>query len=193
MALTVILGKDTATDSTHLWAYSNKFGKKTCSCKGKCHCPKEYSDPDAGWGHETEAYSFFGYKVRLIVDAKSQLPLDVKLTPGNEPDPPQAKPLLKGAKENRPGLKTDSNSMDAAYDAYENYCFAIEDMGVAPVIALNPRNGADALTSGSLYLSHDGKYTCFAGFQVVCWGKDPKRGRLKFRCPAALGKCQCLF
>ena len=193
IALKVILGGDTATDSTHLWSYSNKFGKKTCSCKGKCDCPREYSDSDARWGHKTEEYAFFGYKVHLIVDAKSQLPLDVKVTPGNESDSPQAKPLLKGTKENHPQLKIDSNSMDAAYDAYENYRFAIEDMGVAPIIALNPRNGADALVSGSLYLFPDGKYTCLAGFQVVYWGKDPKRGRLKFRCPAALGKCQCLF
>ena len=134
-----------------------------------------------------------GYKVHLIVDAKSQLPLEVKVTPANEPDSPYAKPLLKGAKQKHPQLKIDCVSMDAAYDAYENYRSTIEDVGAAPIIALNRRNGADALTLGCLHLSQDGKYTCLAGFQVVYWGKDPKRGRLKFRCPAALGRCQCLF
>ena len=83
--------------------------------------------------------------------------------------------------------------MDAAYDSYENYRFAIEDTGISPIIALNPRGRIDAITDGSLYLSDDGTFTCFAGFRVVYWGKDKKRGRLKFRCPAALGKCQCLF
>lgn len=193
IVLKVIVGGDTTLDSTHLWAYSNKFGKKTCSCKGKCHCPREYSDSDAGWGHKTKEYVFFGYKVHLIVDAKCQLPLEVKITPANEPDSPYAKPLLKGVKESHPQLKIDSSSMDAAYDAYENYRFVIEDVGAAPIIALNRRNGADALTLGSLYLSQEGKYTCLAGFQVVYWGKDPRRSRLKFRCPAALGRCQCLF
>jgi transposase len=193
IVLKVIVGGDTAVDSTHLWAYSNKFGKKTCSCKGRCHCPREYSDSDANWGHKTEEYVFFGYKVHLIVDAKSQLPLEVKVTPASEPDSPYAKPLLKGAKERHPQLKIDSSSMDAAYDAYENYRFPIEDMGVAPIIALNRRNGADALTLGSLRISPEGTYTCLAGLQVVYWGKDPERGRLKFRCPAALGRCQCLF
>ena len=188
ITLKVILGGDTATDSTHLWAYSNKFGKKTCSCKGKCDCPRAYSD--ANWGHKTKEYVFFGYKVHLIVDTKSQLPLDVIVTPANESDSPYAKPLLKGAKENHPEFNIDSSSMDAAYDAYENYRFAIEDMGVTPIIALNRRNGPDTLTSGELALSPDGKYTCLAGFQVVYWGKDSKRRRLKFRCPAALGKCQ---
>lgn len=193
IALKVIIGSDTAIDSTHLWAYSSKFGKKICSCKGKCHCPRDYSDPDAHWGYKSKNYIFFGYKVHLIVDAKSQLPLDIKVTPANEGDSPQAKPLLKGVKQRHPEIKIDSASMDSAYDSYENYRSAIEDMGVAPIIALNPRGRIDAITEGSLYLSDGGTFTCFAGFKVVYWGKDKKRGRLKFRCPAALGRCQCLF
>jgi len=193
IVLEIIIGGDTAIDSTHLWACSSKFGKKTCSCKGKCHCPRDYSDTDARWGAKSKDYMFFGYKVHLIVDAKSQLPLDVKVTPANESDSPQAKPLLKGAKERHPQIKIDSSSMDSAYDSYENYRFAIEDIGTAPIIALNRRGKIDAITAGSLYLSDDGTYTCLAGFKVVYWGKDEKRGRLKFRCPAAVGKCQCLF
>ncbi len=193
IVLKVIIGGDTAIDSTHLWAYSSKFGKKPCSCEGKCHCPRQYSDHDARWGAKSKDYLFFGYKVHLIVDAKSQLPLDVKITPANEADSPQAKPLLKGAKERHSEIKIDFASMDAAYDSYENYRFAIEDMGTIPIIALNSRGRVDAITDGSLYLSGDGTYTCYAGFKVVYWGKDKNRGRLKFRCPAALGRCQCLF
>lgn len=136
---------------------------------------------------------FFGYKVHLIVDAKSQLPLDVKVTPANSSDSPQAKPLLKGATERHPEIRMDSSSMDSAYDSYDNYRFAIEEMKMAPIIALNRRGKADAITAGSLYLSDDGTYTCLAGFKVVYWGKDEKHGRLKFRCPAAVGRCQCLF
>ena len=193
IALRVIIGGDTAIDSTHFWAYSSKLGKKTCSCKGKCHCPRDYSDPDARWGVKSKEYVCFGYKVHLIVDAKSQLPLDVKVTPANEGDSPQAKPLLKVAKERHPEIRLDSVSMDSAYDSYENYRFAIEDMGTAPIIALNRRGGIDAIAEGSLYVSDDGAYTCFAGFRVIYSGKDKKRGRIKFRCPAAVGKCQCLF
>jgi len=193
IVLKIIKGGDTAIDSTHVWAYASKFGHKTCSCKGKCDCPKSYSDTDAQWGAKSKDYFFFGYKVHLIVDAKSQLPLEVKVTPGNEPDSPQAIPLLKGAKEKHPDNKINTSAMDSAYDAHENYRSAIEDSGVIPIIALNPRGGVDALTSNSLQLSKEGSYTCFAGFKVIYWGKEEKRGRLKFRCPAALGKCQCLF
>jgi hypothetical protein len=193
IALKVIQGGDTAIDSTHLWAYANRFGKKTCSCKGKCHCRRDYSDCDAQWGYKNKEYVFFGYKVHLIVDAKSQLPLDVKVTPANESDSPQAKPLLKETKNRHPEIKIATSSMDAIYDSYENYRFVIEEIGAAPIIALNTRGRIDAITESSLYLGDDGTYTCVAGFKVVYWGKDKKRGRLKFRCPAALGKCQCLF
>ena len=41
--------------------------------------------------------------------------------------------------------------MDSAYDAYENYRFAIEDIGAVLIIApLNPKCRVDAVTAGSL-------------------------------------------
>lgn len=41
--------------------------------------PRDYSEPDAHWGAKSEDYIFLGYKVHLIIDAKSQLPLDVNV------------------------------------------------------------------------------------------------------------------
>jgi hypothetical protein len=127
------------------------------------------------------------------VDAQSQLPLEVKVTPGDKADSPQAKPLLKGAKKKHPEIKIDTSAMDSAYDSHENYRFAIKEAHVAPIIALNTRGGVDALTANSLQLAKDDSYTCMAGHKVIYWGKEEKRGRLKFRCPAAVGKCECLF
>lgn len=119
IALKVILGDDTAIDSTHLWAYANRFGRKTCCCKGKCHCRRDYSNCDAQWGYKDKECIFFGYKVHLIVDAKSQLPLDVKVTPANETDSPQDKPLLRAPRNRHPEIKIDSSAMDGGYDCYE--------------------------------------------------------------------------
>jgi hypothetical protein len=167
--------------------------KRPAPVRGSVNAPRDYSDRDAQWGYKSKEYAFFGYKVHLIVDAKSQLPLDVKVTPANESDSPQAKPLLRGTNDRHPEIKIDTFSMDAIYDSYENYRFVIEEIGAAPIIAINPRGRVDAITDSSLYLGDDGIYTCVAGFKVVYWGKDKKRGRLKFRCPAALGRCQCLF
>jgi transposase len=193
IVLKVIQGGDTAIDATHIWAYASKFGHKTCRCKGKCDCPRSYSDIDAKWGAKSKDYFFFGYKVHLIIDATSQLPLEVKVTPGNESDSSQAIPLLKGALKQHPDYKMKTSAMDSGYDCHENYRFAINEAHVTPIIALNPRGGVDALTANSLQLAKDGSYTCMAGHKVIYWGREEKRGRLKFRCPAAVGKCDCLF
>jgi transposase len=193
IVLKVIRGGDTAIDSTHIWAYANQYGHKTCQCKGKCDCPKSFSDADAKWGAKSKDYFFFGYKVHLIVDAKSQLPLEVKVTSGEKADSPQAKPLLKGARGKHPQVKIHTVSMDSAYDDYGNYRFAVKEAHIAPIIALNPRTHVNMQSLLSLNLSPDGSYRCFAGFKMVYCGKDDKRSRLKFRCPAAMGRCECLF
>lgn len=192
IVLKVIRGGDTAIDSTHVWAYANQYGHKTCQCKGKCDCPKSYSDQDAKWGAKNEDYYFFGYKVHLIVDAKSQLPLEAIITSGEKADSPLAKPLLKGALKQHPEVKITTTSMDSGYDDYNNYRFAVQEK-IAPIIALNPRSGVNMQSLRSLNLSEDGSYHCKAGFKMVYSGKDEKRSRLKYRCPAAMGRCECLF
>ena len=45
--LKVIQGADSTVDTTHLWAYSSEFGKKTCPSKREYHHSRGYSDPDA--------------------------------------------------------------------------------------------------------------------------------------------------
>jgi len=40
IALKVILGGDTAIDSTHLWAHANRFGRKTCPVKANATAPE---------------------------------------------------------------------------------------------------------------------------------------------------------
>ncbi len=193
IVLRVIRGGDTAIDSTHVWAYANRYGHKTCQCQGKCDCPKSYADTDARWGAKSKDYFFFGYKVHLIVDAKSQLPLEVIVTSGEKADSPQAKPLLKGARQKHSQVKIETASMDSAYDDYENYRFAVKEAHVAPIIALNPRSGVNMQSLLSLNLAQDGSYRCSAGFKMVYCGRDAKRNRLKFRCPAAMGRGECLF
>lgn len=187
MVLKVIQGGDTAIDSTHLWADSNTDGKKTCGCKGKCQHDTVYSDPDARWGKKRKDYIFFGYKVHLIVDAKSQLPLEVKVTAGNGDDCSQVKPLLRGAKTKHPEAVIKTVAMDSAYDAYENYRFVIEDMEASPIIALNSRISK----LGRITVAGDGSYRCLAGFALVYRGRDNQQNRMKYRCPAVLGRCQC--
>ncbi|MHC3130315.1 MAG: transposase [Candidatus Bathyarchaeota archaeon] len=103
-------------DSTHIWVYSNKFDNKTCQCKEECQHHRDYSDLDARWVYKSKDYSFSGYKAHLIVDAKAQLPLDVKVTPAHEADSTQAKPLLMEARKRHPEINIDLSFMNSAYD-----------------------------------------------------------------------------
>ncbi len=116
ITLKLISGSITPVDATHIWAYSNKFGKKLCKCKGKCEHELSYSDKDANWGHKTKNYSFFGYKVHLLVDAQSQLPISLTVTPASISDSSQLKPLIDSVVEKHKSLSLSKLPADKAYD-----------------------------------------------------------------------------
>lgn len=186
-ALGLIWGQITATDATHLWAYSNKFGKKLCTCpdKAHCNCSKTYSDPNASWGYKNKNYAFFGYKVHLIVDAKSQLPISVTITQGSTHDSQQAIPLLNQLKEQHPALKPKFNTADSGYDSHEIYKKHL-DSDITPIIDLNEKRKTNPLITKKIKLA-DGHPYCKRA-KLTYWGFDPNRNRFKFRCPLACGK-----
>ena len=185
-----------AIDATHLWANSNRFGIKVCQCTGKCQCLKKYSDPDARWGHKTQTYSFFGYKVHLIVDTQSQLPIEAIVTSGEMPDNTQAADLIDGAIQHHPEVSISSSAMDAAYDDTDVYKHCvIKD--IHPIIPLNPRNHEKDTFSVNpqVDMDTDGCFFCsITKLRLVKNGTDPKRkGRLKLICPPTGERKDCPF
>lgn len=177
VAIGVITGKKIAIDSSHILAFSN---------------PKKHSDPDAKWGCKREDYYFFGYKIHLVVDTETQLPIEVKITPGNEADGPHAKPLIEKTKEL---VSPEVATMDSAYDSHANYK-TCADSNIKPIIDLNkrgkkpknegidlfselkiPKTGADLMRIGDAFI-------CPATYlRLRKDGKDPKRGnRQKLLC-----------
>jgi len=176
-AFGIIKGIFTAADATHLWAYAN---------------PEHKSDPDATWGHKTETYSFYGYKVHLIVDTKSQLPVSIEVTPGNEADSSSLPSLVNQLKKFHPYIETSAAMLDAGYDGHPSYKLLSEN-NIIPIIALNERGGINPLLTGELTITPDGKIQGPAGCPLVYWGFCKGRNRHKFRCPDAVGKFNCLF
>lgn len=177
VAVGVISGKNIAIDSSHIFAYSN---------------PKKQSDPDAQWGCKHENYYFFGYKIHLVVDTETQLPIDAIVTPGNKADSPYAKPLIKGVKEL---VSPETASMDAAYDSYDNYQTCV-NTSIIPIIDLNkrgkkPKSGNPDLfsvlkvpTAGSDLIQIGSNFFCPAtNFKLAKDGKESKRNnRQKILC-----------
>lgn len=187
---------NTAIDATHFWANSNRFGIKICQCTGKCQCLKKYSDSDARWGHKSVTYAFFGYKVHLIVDTQSQLPIEAIVTSGEVPDNTQANSLIDGAIKHHPDISISASAMDAAYDDTDVYKHCVEH-DIDPVIALNPRNqDKDTFSvNPQVQMDKDGCFFCnITKLRLVKNGTDPKRKcRLKLICPPTGERKDCPF
>jgi IS5 family transposase len=180
-------GEKVAVDSTDIKAYANGNRKKP-------------SDGDAQWGvkgaekqgveekkgKKRDTYRWFGYKLHLAVDAIYELPISFTLTPANEGDGNQMKPLLMKAgldkEENNPGAII----ADKGYDSKANYLTIFNECHAAPIIPLVMHKGWETPDICNL----QGTPTCYCGLEMVYWGKDGKY--LKYRCPDKLGKCKCL-
>lgn len=182
----------TAIDATHVRANANKFGIRICQCKGKCKCLRKYSDPDAKWGHKTKTYAFFGYKVHLIVDTQSQLPIEVIITTGEVPDNTQASNLIDGAKRNHNEIDIYSSCMDAAYDDTDVYGYC-KSKNIHPIIALNPRNKNSISLNPKVNMDKAGDFFCsMTQLPLIRNGTDPKRKhRLKVICPPTGKRKDC--
>jgi transposase len=185
-------GGKVVVDSTDIKAYANGFRKNP-------------ADTDARWGvkgatvtkqdpdEETltkgkkkkDLYSWFGYKLHLVVDALYELPITFILTPANESDTTQMKPLLKKAELDKPGHHPEAVIADKGYDSKENYLAIFKDCHVAPIIPLVEKAGWESPD----ICNAKGTPTCGCGLEMVYWGRDGNY--LKYRCPETAGKGKC--
>ncbi len=187
-------GAKLAVDSTDIEAYANGHRKSP-------------SDPDARWGvkgatHQTgskpnsaklsaaegkekELYRWFGYKLHLMVDALYELPIAFTLTPANQSDTTQMKPLLKKAALDKPGREPEAVMADKGYDSKDNCLAIFKDCHAAPIIPLVERPGWETPD----ICNAKGTPTCGCGLEMVYWGRDGNY--LKYRCPDVLGKGKC--
>jgi len=180
-------GAKLAVDSTDILAYSN----------GHREHP---SDADARWGarkksnskigeekgkKKEDVYYWFGYKLHLVIDALYELPLGFILTPANESDMTQMKPLLKkigiDQEKNRPAAVI----ADKGYDSQENNTFVYRNCKAAPIIPIREFKDAESAD----ICNAKGTPLCSCGLEMVYWGRDGNY--LKYRCPYGLGKAEC--
>lgn len=171
-------GAKLAVDATDIEAYSNGHRKSP-------------SDPDARWGvkgaegRERELYRWFGYKLHLVVDALYELPIAFTVTPANENDTTQMKPLLKRAGLDKPERKPEAVIADKGYDSKDNCSTIFKDAHAAPIIPLIEKGGWESPD----ICNARGTPTCGCGLEMVYWGRDGNY--LKYRCPDVLGKAKC--
>jgi len=108
-----------AIDSTLLRASCNSFDKK--------------ADPDARTGKSSTKGWYFGYKLHLVVDAHTELPVSWTVTPGNRYDGHEFLPLLRKSMRVVP-RRPRAILADKGYDAGYNYAGAVDECGTIPII-----------------------------------------------------------
>ena len=183
-------GQKLVGDSTDIAAWS----------KGHRRQP---SDRDAKWGAKNtsprgekaeggkrdrkkdDLYYWFGYKLHLLIDALTELPVSFAVTPANVADTVELPNLMERAKLKRPEAKPEAVILDKGYDSQNNNDVVYKEYKAAPIIPIREREGAQL----EGICNAKGTPTCGCGLEMVYWGRDGNY--LKYRCPAVLGRAKC--
>ena len=144
----------------------------------------------ANWGSKLDTngnqITWFGYKLHIATDVKSELPVALSITPASIHDGIVAESILEECNSNL-NSKPQYYLMDAGYDQKSIYELIRKDYKAQAIIPLNHR-GAKEPPEG---LDWDATPICSAGYRMAYWGGS--NGVNKFRCPHVMGKCDCPF
>ncbi|MDU1006868.1 transposase [Clostridium butyricum] len=180
ISLGIIDGTEVAIDATKIDAYEKAQPTKKLNNDGI----------SANWGSKNDTdgnkIKWFGYKLHILCDCKSELPLSILLTPASYYDGELARPLIKKYLQQYSGvLNTKYYLMDSGYDQNKNYEYIANTVKATPIIAYNKR-GEYAPPEG---VNENFEPICSMGYPLVYWGKDGDY--LKYRCPSTVGKVEC--
>ena len=178
----IIDGTKVAIDSTKIDAYEKSKPKSKLKDDSK----------SANWGAKRDTdgnkIRWFGYKLHILADCKSELPLSILLSPASYSDGELAIPLIKKFLIKYSGvIDPKYYIMDSGYDFQKNYDYITNQVKAQAIIAFNPRG----LYSPPEGLNENFEPICSMGYSLTYWGKDGDY--LKFRCPHATGKVTCPY
>jgi IS5 family transposase len=169
-----------AIDSTKVDAYEKAVPNKKIIKDGK----------SANWGIKSDTngnpIKWFGYKLHIVTDVKSGLPVALKVTPASNTDASVVEELLELTAKNTHS-RIYYYLMDSGYDQHNVYSLIRDKYHAQAITALNNRSAKQPKAG----LDWDGTPICSAGYRMVYWGSY--KGENKFRCPHILGKCDCPF
>jgi len=182
----------------------NLIAQAVCLIKAKnlklsidsSHIEAFNTDKDAKWGYKSKDFSFFGYKVHLeVTQGAFPIPVSVKVTEGNKWDGHYLVELTESACKHlsAKGKNIKAVIADAGYDSVNTAKYLLQK-NITPIIAENPRSRKNSETTGQVTITAQGKLLCPAGIELCYWGREHKRGRIKFRCGLFKQKGEgCLF
>src|SRR6056297_1937783 len=122
-------GEFVVIDGTHIAAWANTR--------------EEIENGDvegASWGHHEG--SFYGYKVFLVVDAASELPVAITMETGKRNDTTAFEPLIEDFDERYDTDNLQAALADAGFDSQDNREFCHEELDCPLLTAINPRRSS---------------------------------------------------
>jgi Transposase DDE domain len=104
---------------------------------------EKFSDPDASWGHRSAVSTrkgggFYGFKLHMAVDAKTDLPLAWRVETARRHESKFVAPLLDALHDR--GYRPETAALDKGYD-HERVYAECEERGCEPVIPLRGLKG----------------------------------------------------
>jgi hypothetical protein len=183
-------------DGTCINSGASSYGNKLCDCSENgnynCDCKRKFSDPYARWGWDSyHEQWFYGYTEYILSvynkDLKSDLPLYLRIVEAQRFDGVSAIVALAEAKKLYSTFHFDSFCGDAAHDNYATYKL-LNEWEMKAFIPLNKTNKGNSTYPPHLEINDHGTPICISGHEMVNWGHDPNRCRIKYRCPLALGR-----
>lgn len=186
-----------SADGTCVTSNASSYGVKTCKCQDECPCPRKFSDPLARWGWDSyHERWFFGYTAYLLSvynpDLKLNLPVYMKFVEASRNDGVTFITALAHARYlYKNFLSFDAVLADSAHDNYPTYDL-LKQWRITPFIALNKRR-SDKVKLQNIITTSGGVPVCADGHEMLNWGFDAKKYRIKYRCPLCTGKVKSCF
>lgn len=177
---------------------ASHFGTKVCNCKSKgiynCDCPRLFTDLHASWGWDSHNEKWvYGHTLYEMTAANSfhNLPIFLMMPTAKRHDSVSGLVALFEC------LKLYQNSCsfseflgDSAHDAYPFYQ-VLDHFDIEALIDLNSRSKHFNLPR--FKVDKNGKPLCLLNRPMINWGYCKSSHRVKWRCPAVIGKFDCQF
>lgn len=178
-----------AGDGTPVYTAARERKTRTCDCLKHgirdCKCNRIYLQPDCdiGWDSHRDHY-YFGYDLYMLTasDSDNDLPVFPFLNPASRHDSHGFLYNWFSMKQMLPDAVVKKLILDSAHDAmpYYDYCKA---NGITPFIDLNWKCGRPPVYKDDISINSDGIPLCPCGHVMKLAAIEPKKGRIKYRCP----------
>ena len=183
-------------DGTAVVSHSSPYGKHLSSCTSSCpyrrDCGRHYSDPDAGWGWDSDNKCwFFGHTLYMLCcrnnSLKVELPLTIKFTDARRHDSKNFLFAIDDFGRHTFGLCPENICLDSAHDNIPTYEL-LEHWDINALIDINGRAKSSENAPDGVTFDKQGHPLCRAGHKMCPWGNDPVKDAHKYRCPLKCGR-----